>query len=105
LVASNRTLGTFVPTKEPVRAPAKETPDIAKTVAGYQGAPPEADGEKFAATLDNIEKRTTRSVLGNGMKLAVLAKQTRGHVVRARVTLRYGSEADFTGTQNRVAAS
>jgi zinc protease len=31
------------------------------------------------------------------MKLAILAKQTRGHVVRARFTLRFGTEADFTG--------
>ena len=105
LVASNRTLGTFVPIKEPARAPQKETPDIAKTVAGYQGAPPEAEGEKFAATLANIEKRTTRTAFGNGMKLAVLGKQTRGHVVRARLTLRFGSEADFTGTSNRMAVS
>jgi zinc protease len=104
LVASNRTLGTFVPTKTPERAPQKETPDIAKVVAGYKGAPPEADGEKFDATLDNIEKRTTRTTLASGMKLAVLGKQTRGHVVRARLTLRFGTEADFTGG-NRVAVS
>jgi zinc protease len=105
LVSSNRTLGTFVPTKDPTRAPQKETPDIVKTVAGYQGAPPEAEGEKFAATLDNIEQRTTRTAFANGMKLAVLGKQTRGHVVRARLTLRFGSEADFTGAGNRVAIS
>jgi zinc protease len=104
LVPANRTLGMFVPTKTPERAPQKETPDIAKVVAGYKGAPPEADGEKFDATLDNIEKRTTRTTLASGMKLAVLGKQTRGHVVRARLTLRFGSEADFTG-KNRVAVS
>ncbi|HEX3758570.1 MAG TPA: pitrilysin family protein [Kofleriaceae bacterium] len=103
LVASNRTLGMFYPTKNPERAPQRETPDAAKVVAGYKGAPPEAEGEKFEATLDNIEKRTTRSVLASGMKLAILAKQTRGHVVRARLTLRFGTEADFTG--NRVPAS
>ena len=27
-------------------------------VAGYKGKPPEAEGEKFEATLENIEKRT-----------------------------------------------
>ncbi|HEX3474914.1 MAG TPA: pitrilysin family protein [Kofleriaceae bacterium] len=97
LVASNRTLGMFYPTKNPERAPQREIPDAARVVAGYKGAPPEAEGEKFEATLDNIEKRTTRSVLADGMKLAILAKQTRGHVVRARFTLRYGTEADFTG--------
>ena len=37
------------------------------------------------------------------MKLAILPKQTRGHVVRARLTLRFGTEADFTGVANRVA--
>ncbi|TMQ22126.1 MAG: insulinase family protein [Deltaproteobacteria bacterium] len=103
LVPSNRTLGMFFPTKAAERAPQRETPDIAKVVAGYKGAPPEAEGEKFDASLDNIEKRTARSVLASGMKLAILAKQTRGHVVRAHVTLHYGTEADFTG--NRAAAS
>jgi zinc protease len=102
LMASNRTLGLFIPAKTQERAPLKETPDIAKTVAGYKGAPPEFEGEKFDATTDNIEKRTARSTLASGMKLAILDKKTRGHVVRARLTLRYGSEADFTG--NRVAS-
>ena len=105
LVPANRTLGMFLPTKVPERAPQKATPDIAKVVTGYKGAPPEPDGEKFDATLDNIEKRTTRTTLASGMKLAILAKQTRGHVVRARLTLRFGTEADFTGTGNRVAIS
>jgi zinc protease len=103
LVASNRTLGIFIPSKSPERAPLKETPDIAKVVAGYQGAPPEAEGEKFEATLDNIEKRTARSTLASGMKLAVLAKQTRGHVVRARLTLRFGGEPDFAGHRPAIA--
>ncbi|HEY0483477.1 MAG TPA: pitrilysin family protein, partial [Kofleriaceae bacterium] len=103
LVASNRTLGLFVPTKAPERAPPRDTPDVAKLVAGYKGAPPEAEGEKFEATLDNIEKRTARATLASGARLAILAKQTRGHVVRAQVTLRFGTKADFTG--RRVAAA
>ncbi|MBA3465502.1 MAG: insulinase family protein [Deltaproteobacteria bacterium] len=103
LVSSNRTLGMFYPTKTPVRAPLEETPDVGKLVSGYKGKPPETDGEKFDATLANIEKRTVRSALPNGMKVAVLSKTTRGHVVRARLTMRYGAEADFTG--KRLAAS
>ncbi|HEU4726782.1 MAG TPA: pitrilysin family protein [Kofleriaceae bacterium] len=103
LMPSNRTLGLFMPVKAPERAPQKETPDVTRLVAGYKGAPPEAEGENFEATLDNIEKRTTRTTLPSGMKLAVLAKQTRGHVVRARLTLRFGTEADFSGAANRAA--
>jgi len=104
LVASNRTLGMFYPTKTPTRAPLVEIPEVTKIVGSYKGKPPETDGEKFDATLANIEKRTQRSTLANGMKLAILAKQTRGHVVRARVTMRYGSEADFTGKRMAAAA-
>ncbi len=103
LLASNRTLGMFYPTKTTERAPLKETPDINKVVGSYKGKPAETEGEKFEATLGNIEKRTQRSVLPNGMKLAVLQKGTRGKVVRARITMRYGSETDFTG--QRLAAS
>jgi zinc protease len=104
LLASNRTLGLFQPVKAPERAPQKETPDIAKVLAGYKGAPLEAEGEKFDATPENIDQRTTRATLAGGMKLAILAKQTRGRIVRAKLSLRYGSEADFTGTANRVAS-
>ncbi len=103
LRASNRTVGIFTPTKDTERAPLKETPDFKKVIGDYKGQPPEADGEKFDATLANIEKRTTRLSLANGMKLTMLPKTTRGHVVRARLTMRYGTEADFTG--KRLAAS
>lgn len=106
LVAANRTLGVFVPDKQTERAPLREAPDdkaIAKVVADYKGRPPEAEGEKFDATLDNIEKRTVRSTLPDGMKVAELQKTTRGHVVRANLTLRYGTEADFTNQRAAVA--
>ncbi len=104
LLPSNRTLGMFYPTKAPERAPQRETPDAVKVVGSYKGQPPEADGEKFDATLENIEKRTARTTLPSGMKLAILGKQTRGHVVRARLTMRFGTEADFSGA-NRTAIS
>jgi zinc protease len=103
LVSANRTVGLFIPNKSPTRAPLRETPDVAKLVAGYHGAPPEFEGEKFDATLDNIEKRTTRTTLASGMKLAILGKQTRGHIVRADLTLRFGADADFAGTARRTA--
>ena len=103
LVASNRTVGLFLPTKAPTRAPPRDTPDVAKMVAGYRGAPPEFEGEKFDATLTNIEQHTARTTLASGMKLAILGKQTRGHIVRAGLTLRFGTEADFTGTAKRTA--
>jgi zinc protease len=105
LQSSNRTLGMFYPTKTAPRAPMKEIPNVAAVIKDYKGRPAEADGEKFDATLANIEKRTVRSAMPSGMKLAILQKTTRGHVVRARLTMRYGSEADFTGVANRDGSS
>jgi zinc protease len=102
LIASNRTVGMFLPTKAPARAPLEQAPEVAKMVGGYKGQPPEPEGEKFDATLDNIEKRTARSTLASGLKLAILAKKTRSHVVRARLTLRFGAEADFTGQRAAI---
>jgi len=61
-----------------------------------------AEGEVFEASVANIEKRTTRSTLKSGMKVAFLPKETRGDVVRARLSVRFGSEKDLTG--RRVAS-
>jgi len=38
-----------------------------------------------------------QSAMANVTPASILAKQTRGHTVRASFTLRFGSEADFTG--------
>jgi len=99
LIPSNRTLGIFTPTKTPVRAPLEETPDVVAMTKDYKGRAPESEGEKFEATVANIEKRTKRVTLKSGMKLAMLPKQTRGDAVQALLTIRYGRERDFEGQQ------
>ncbi|MFO0747807.1 MAG: insulinase family protein [Myxococcota bacterium] len=95
LKAENRTLGMFIPTKEPQRAPAAGRPDVAKLVEGYQGKAAVASGEAFEATVANIEAHTTRKTIG-GVQLALLPKATRGGQVKARLVLHYGSEAELT---------
>jgi zinc protease len=97
LKSSNRTLGTFMPEKQSDRAPLTQAPDVAKALETYQGQPPPAEGEVFVYTVDNIEKRTSRGKLANGLAWAMLPKKTRGEVVRARLTLRYGTAKDFAG--------
>lgn len=103
LVPSNRTVGMYVPSKEPVRAPPEEAPDVAALLRDYKGGEAVAQGEAFEATVANIEKRTARKTLKSGMKLALLAKETRGDVVRARLTVRFANEKDLTG--RRVAST
>jgi len=99
LLPSNRTLGTFIPTKTPSRAPLKEAPDVVAMTKEYKGRAAESEGEKFEATVANIEKRTKRTTLPSGMKVAMLAKQTRGDAVQAVLNLRFGREQDFKGRQ------
>ena len=89
---SNRTLGHFIPTKTPDRAPLEQTPDIQAYVAGVESGAAIEQGEAFAATLDNIEARTHRQDLAGGIKAALLSKKTRGGKVVLQLRLHWGDE-------------
>jgi len=98
LKPSNMTLGTFVPDAKPDRAPAMATVDVNALVAGYKGDAAVAAGEAFDPTPGNLEARTERVKLGNGMTLALLPKKTRGEIVRFSLRLRFGAEESLKGT-------
>lgn len=89
---SNRTTGRFVPTKDADRAPHVETPDIQAMVKGIEGGEVKEQGEAFVASLDNIEARTTRKQLANGIAAAFLPKKTRGGKVELQLQLHWGDE-------------
>ena len=103
LKPSNRTLGLFLPDKAPDRAPLAQTPDVAAMMKDYKGSAAVAEGEAFAATVENVEKRTTRVDLADGLKLALLPKKTKGGSVRLVLTLRFGSEQDIKGKTTAAA--
>ncbi|MBI1824945.1 MAG: insulinase family protein, partial [Planctomycetes bacterium] len=94
---SNRTSGLFLPTKTPVRSLVPEAPDVVALVKDYKGVGESTEGEAFDATAENIDKRTKRSELPSGMKLALLSKSTRGKAVQAQMVLHFGTEADLKG--------
>ena len=96
-VASNRTVGLFVPTPQPVRSPLPESPNLALALKDYQGRPPPAPGEDFAATIDPIEARTERLTLPNGMKVALLPKRSRGETVHVVLDVRAGTAEALRG--------
>jgi zinc protease len=93
LKASNRTLGVFIPTDAPDRALVPGTVDIAAVVNGYKGRAVAAQGEAFDPSPANIEARTQRFKLANGLKGALLPKKTKGGLVTATIRLRFGTEA------------
>jgi zinc protease len=96
---SNRTSGRFIPTKDADRAPLTETPDIAAAVQGIEGGTVKEQGESFAATLENIEKRTRRMQLPSGIKAALLPKKTRGGRVELRLSFHWGDEKSLQGKE------
>jgi zinc protease len=97
LLPSNRTLGLFIPTASPQRSEIPPVPDVAALVRDYHGDTARAAGEAFDPSPENVEQRTLRSVLANGMRLALLPKRTRGQTVNAMLRLRYGAAASVAG--------
>ncbi len=97
LKSSNRTVGMFLPTREPDRAEIPAVPDVAAMLRDYHGQADIAQGEKFEPTPANIEARTVRHVLPGGMKLALLPKKTRGGTVIAQLSMQWGDEQSKTG--------
>jgi zinc protease len=89
---SNRTLGTFTPEANPVRAEIPEAPKVEDLVKNYKGEAVVAEGEAFDPAPANVESRTTRTEKPNTIEMALLPKTTRGNVVAAKITLRYGDE-------------
>lgn len=95
--SSNRTIGRFIPTANPDRTQVPATPDVAALLKDYKGNAAIAQGEAFDASPANIDARTVRVTLPNGMKLALLPKKTRGATVAAVIALHYGDEKSLFG--------
>ncbi|MEO5695748.1 MAG: pitrilysin family protein [Burkholderiaceae bacterium] len=94
---SNLTIGEFVPDAKPDRAPTPATIDVAALVKDYKGDTAATAGETFDATPSNLDARTQRFSLANGMKVALLPKKTRGEAVTFDLTLRFGDEKSVFG--------
>ncbi|MDB4863486.1 insulinase family protein [Pirellulaceae bacterium] len=93
----NRTIGMFIPTNEPSYITIPDTGNIAAMVEGYKGREAVAQGEKFEATLDNIEKRTDLTTLQSGIQAALLPKKSRGEQVVLNLSLNFGTLESLKG--------
>jgi zinc protease len=97
----NRTVGFFRPVDKPDRAEIPAITDRAAILKDFKGSAAVAQGEAFDPSVANIEKKLVRSLLPNGMKLALLPKKTRGATVHAALNLHYG-DADSASNRNRA---
>jgi zinc protease len=87
----NRTLGVFIPVEAPQRLSVPAVESIADVVKDYKGGEALAAGEEFDPTPANLDSRTT-IVEQDGIRIAMLPKETRGETVAFSLTLRYGNE-------------
>lgn len=92
LVPSNRTLGAFVPTEKPVRAPAAPLIEVAEQIKQFKPDTNFKQVEAFDPSPANIDARTKTLTLANGMQLRLLPKGTRGSIVKGQLVLRMGDE-------------
>ena len=94
---SNRTIGKFYPEKNPVRAEVPAPPDVASLVKAYKSDVKIAQGEEFDPSPENIDKRTLRPDLKEGLELSLLSKKSRGEQVNMAIRFNFGDEASLRG--------
>ncbi|QEG21687.1 M16 family metallopeptidase [Mariniblastus fucicola] len=104
LKTDNRTVGLFIPTKDPDRTTIPERVDIAKKLEGYKGRKAMAKGEAFDPTPANIDARTEIVKIADGVQVAMLPKKVRGGRVVLSGTMHFGTEDSLKGhvTHNRI---
>ena len=89
---ANRVLGEFIPNDQPERAEIPPTPDLQGALAGYKGGEAVRLGAAFDPSPQNIDRKTVKRQIANGIQLALLPKQTRGGRAIASLTLHWGDE-------------
>ncbi|MEK7721561.1 MAG: insulinase family protein, partial [Elusimicrobiota bacterium] len=97
LKPGNRTTGLFYPTEKPDRAEIPPAPDVPALLRDFKGGATLAAGEAFDPSPENIDRRTIRAALKDGLKLALLPKKTRGSSVNVTLSLNMGSEESLKG--------
>jgi zinc protease len=95
----NRTVGLYLPTDAPQRAPEATRVDVAALLKDYRGDAANAQVEAFEFTPANLDRRTQLSALPAGLKVALTPKGTRGAAVQARLRLRFGDATSLKGLE------
>lgn len=96
-LSSNRTLGTYLPTDTPQRAPQPVLYDVAQAIKTFKPQTAAAAVAAFDTSPANLDARTQKFTLASGMQVALLPKPTRGNAVQARLALHFGDEKSLVG--------
>lgn len=92
MIPSNRTVGNFVPTKNPVRVGIPHTENLQALVANYKGKEALNAGEAFDVSYENIQKTLNSGTLEkSGIEYGLISKDNRGKTVNLTFNLRTGN--------------
>jgi zinc protease len=91
-IKSNRTVGKFIPTDNPVRIGIPHTENLNELVTNYKGKKSLGEGEAFDVSFDSISKRLDLGTLaGTNIKYGFIKKNNRGNTVMLNFTFRNGN--------------
>ncbi|PQJ82829.1 M16 family metallopeptidase [Polaribacter glomeratus] len=91
-IKSNRTVGKFIPTTNPVRIGIPHTENLNELVTNYKGKKSLGEGEAFDVSFDSISKRLDLGTLaGTNIKYGFIKKNNRGNTVTLNFTFRNGN--------------
>ncbi|MEO8774533.1 MAG: pitrilysin family protein, partial [Gelidibacter sp.] len=92
LIPTNRTVGNFIPTQNPVRIGIPHTEDVAGLVANYKGKEAMDAGEAFDVSYENIQNTLLAGILkDSGIEYGLIKKNNRGKTVNLTFNLRTGN--------------
>ena len=95
-IKTNRTVGTFEPTKNPERVGIEHTENVESLVANYKGKEGYGAGEAFDVSFDNIQNRLDSGTLPKSkIQYGIINKDNRGKTVNITFAFRNGSEKDL----------
>jgi zinc protease len=98
----NRTVGLYIPEKEPQRLAIPNAPPIETIVKDYKGGTVAVSGEAFDPSPANLDARL-KVLEAGGLKAGFIEKKNRGESVSLVITLHYGNEVSLLG-QSAVAS-
>jgi len=91
-INTNRTVGEFIPTKDPVRVGVPHTEGVQALVENYQGKKGYGAGEAFDVSYDNIQDRLESGTLEkSGIEYGLIKKDNRGKTVNISFAMRNGN--------------
>lgn len=98
-LANNRTVGTFIPSKNEVRMKSNEitNADIAALVKDYKGREAVAEAAPFEASIANLKKNYSEGKISNGLKYGIINKEIKGGKVMMTISLPVSNEKDLAG--------